>query len=156
VPLFAITASAAGALANLMLYMGVSFKDFRWAIGALVVGLVAIVSGPLVFFNPQLRRAKERAVLGCGALSGRQLQAFENKWLDRTPRDAREMLEAPDFSAVADLNTTVANARSMNTLPFRLKQLLPVAFAALLPFVPVAAIETPLTEIVKAMLKLVG
>jgi len=156
VPLFAIAASAAGALANLMLYMGVSFKDFRWAIGALVVGLVAIVSGPLVFFNPQLRRAKERAVLGCGALSGRQLQAFENKWLDRTPRDAREMLEAPDFSAVADLNTTVANARSMNTLPFRLKQLLPVAFAALLPFVPVAAIETPLTEIFKAMLKLVG
>ena len=155
-PLFAIAASAAGALANLMLYMGVSFTEFRWAVGALVVGLLAIVSGPLLFFNPQLRRAKDRAVLGRGALSGRQLQAFEDKWLSQNPPGAREMLEAPDFSSVADLGATGATARSMNTLPFRLKQLVPLALAAILPFVPVAAIQTPLPEILKKMLKLVG
>jgi len=156
VPLFAVSASAAGALANLMLYTGVSFTDFRWAIGASVVGLVAIVSGPLVFFNPQLRRARDSAVLSCGTLSGRQLKAFEEKWLNQGPREAQEMLEAPDFSAVIDLSTTVANARSMSTFPFRLKQLVPLALAALLPFVPVAAIETPLTEILKQMMKLIG
>lgn len=155
-PLFAVATSAAGALANLMLYTGVSFTEFRWAVGGLAVGLVAIVSGPLVFFNPQLRRAKERAVLSRGALSGRQLQAFEDKWLSRSAPGSPEILEAPDFSAVSDFGTTGANVRSMNTLPFRFKQLVPLAVAVLLPFVPVAAIETPLSEILKKMLKLVG
>jgi hypothetical protein len=154
-PLFAIAASSAGALANLMLHMGAPFADFRYAVAAFAAGLVAIVAGPFLLFNGQLRKAKEQAALACGALAGRQLNAFEKKWLGQSSSDAQEMLQTQDFSAVADLNVTVAAMRKMNKLPFWPKQLVPLVIAVLLPFVPVAAIEIPLKEILLQVVKLV-
>ena len=154
-PIFAIAVSVAGALANLKLWTGVSFASFQYAIATLAVALVALMTGPLVFFNGQLHNTKKRAVLACGALAGRQLRAFEEKWLGCSPCEAGEMLQAPDFSAVCDFNSTVIAVQKMNTLPFWPKQLVPLAVAALLPFLPVAAIEIPLKEILAQIWKLV-
>jgi len=154
-PVFAIAASAAGALANLILWKGASFANFQYAIAAFGVGLVALMAGPLVFFKGQLDNAKQRAMLVCGALAGRQLRAFEDKWLGASPPAAEEMLRAPDFSAVVDFNPTVVAIQKMNTLLFSPKQLVPLVIAALLPFLPVAAIEIPLKEILLQVLKLV-
>ncbi|MDH4268592.1 MAG: hypothetical protein OEW45_23480, partial [Deltaproteobacteria bacterium] len=85
----------------------------------------------------------------------RQLRAFEEKWLGSSPPAPGEMLRAPDFSAVGDFNPTVVAIQKMNTLPFWPKQLLPLVVAALLPFLPVAAIEIPLREVLLQLLKLV-
>jgi hypothetical protein len=65
------------------------------------------------------------------------------------------MLRSPDFSAVGDFNPTVTAMQKMNTLPFLPKQLVPLIVAALLPFLPVAAIEIPLQEILRQVWKLV-
>lgn len=154
-PIFAIAASAAGTLANLMLWTGASFMSFQYAIAGFVAALVAVMAGPLVFFKGQLGRAKQRAVLNCGALAGRQLRAFEEKWLGANPPAAGEMLRAPDFSAVGDFNPTVTAVQKMNTLPFWPKQFVPLVVAALLPFLPVAAMEIPLKEILTQVWKLV-
>jgi len=154
-PVFAIGASGAGALANLMLWTGAPFVSFQYAIGAVAAGLVAVMVGPLIFFRGQLGKAKQRAVLRCGALAGQQLRAFEEKWLGANPPAASEMLRAPDFSAVGDFNPTVTAMQKMNTLPFLPKQLVPLVVAALLPFLPVAAMEIPLKEILMQVLKLV-
>ena len=117
-PVFAIAASAAGALANLILWMGASFDSFQYAIAAFAAALVALMAGPLVFFKGQLDNAKQRAVLVCGTLAGRQLRAFEEKWLGASPPAPEEMLRAPDFSAVVDFNPTVVAIQKMNTLRF--------------------------------------
>ncbi len=154
-PVFAMAASPAGALANLMLWTGASFESFRYAIAAFAAVLVALAAGPLFFFQGQLRTVKRRAVLGCGALAGRQLRAFEEKWLSVRPAIGEDMLRAPDFSAVWDFNSTVTAVQKMNKLPFWPKQLVPLVLAALLPFLPVAAIETPVKEILLQVWKLV-
>jgi hypothetical protein len=153
-PVFAIAASAAGTLANVILWKVASFASFQYAIAALAAALVALTAGPFVFFNGQLGKAKQRAVLACGALAGRQLRAFEEKWLGASPPAPGEMLQAPDFSAVSDFNPTVTAIQQMNTLPFRPKQLLPLVVAALLPFLPVVAIEIPLKEMLLQVLKM--
>jgi hypothetical protein len=154
-PVFAIAASVAGALANLILWMGASFASFQYAIVVFAAALVGLMAGPLVFFNRQLYNAKQRAVLACGTLAGRQLRAFEEKWLGAKPPAAGEILREPDFSAVSDFNATVAAVQKMKTLPFGLKQLVSLAVAALLPFLPVVAIEIPLKEVLLQVLKLV-
>jgi len=82
------------------------------------------------------------------------LRAFEKKWLGANPPAAGEMLRAPDFSAVGDFNPAVTAMQKMNTLPFWPKQLVPLVVAALLPFLPVAAIEIPLTKILTQVWKL--
>lgn len=154
-PIFAIAASSAGALANLMLWTGASFGSFQYGIGVFAAVMVAVMVGPLVFFKGPLGKAKQRAVLRCGALASRQLRAFEEKWLGANTPAAGEMLRAPDFSAVGDFNPTVNAMQKMNTLPFWPKQLVPLVVAALLPFLPVAAMEIPLKEILMQVWKLV-
>ncbi len=154
-PVFAIAASSAGALGNLILWKGASFSNFQYAIGAFAVAMVALIAGPLVFFMGQLGDAKQRAMFICGALAGRQLRAFEEKWLGASPPAPGEMLQTPDFSAVGDFNLTVTAIQKMNTLPFWPKQLLPLVVAALLPFLPVLAIEIPLKEVLLQVLSLV-
>jgi hypothetical protein len=83
------------------------------------------------------------------------LRAFEEKWLGASPPSREEMLREPDFSAVSDFDATVAAVQKMKTLPFGLKQLIPLAVAALLPFLPVVAIEIPLKEVLVQVLKLI-
>jgi hypothetical protein len=143
-PVFAVAISAAGALANLVLWTGASFANFQFAIVAFALAMVALIAGPLIFFSRQLYDAKQRAVLASGALAMRQLRAFEGKWLGTSPPVSGEMLQAPDFSALADFNATVSSVHEMKMLPFGLKQLIPLAVAALLPFLPAVAIEIPL------------
>ena len=154
-PVFAIAASAAGALANLILWKGASFANFQYAIVAFAVVLVALMAAPMVFFMGQLGNVKQRAMFVCGALAGRQLRAFEEKWLGASRPAAEEMLQAPDFSAVVDFNPTVTAIQKMNTLLFSPRQLVPLVVAALVPFLPVAAIEIPLKELLLQVLKLV-
>jgi len=154
-PVFAIAAAPAGALANLILWKGASFANFQYAIAVFATALVALMVGPLLSFKRQLSNAKQRAMLVFGALAGRQLRAFEDKWLGASPPAAEELLRAPDFSAVVDFNPTVVAIQKMNTLLFSPKQLVPLVIAALLPFLPVAAIEIPLKEILLQMWRLV-
>lgn len=146
-PIFAIAASAAGRLANLLLWTGASILSFRYAIGGFAAVMVMAAAGPLVFLSRQLAETRQRAVLACGLLTGRQLRAFEEKWLGERVPEVDEMLHAPEFSAVGDFNRTVAAVQNMNLMPFWPKQLLPLAIAALLPFLPVAALQFPLERI---------
>ena len=79
---------AAGVLADNLGNMG--FYPETWAVFGMlndkdVAGVVALMAGPLVFFRRQLDNTKQRAILVCGALAGRQLRAFEEKWLGGGP-----------------------------------------------------------------------
>jgi len=154
-PLFAIAASAAGALANLILWTGAPFMDFKTAIGACVAVQVALVAGPLLFFGAQLRQVRNRGMLSFSASAGRQLRAFKEKWLTANPPAPSEMLCAPDFSAVSGYGQTAAVAK-MSKLPFSPRQLMPLIVAALLPFLPVAAMQIPLKEILAQVWKLIA
>ena len=146
-PLFAIGASAAGGLANVLIWTDATFMSFRYGIGALTLVLVGLTVAPLVFFNAPLAKAKHRAALVSAVLAGRQLRAFEAKWLGEKPHEVDETFRAPDFSAVDHLNATVAAVHRMNTLPFLRKHLIPLAAAVLIPFLPVAATQIPFDEI---------
>jgi hypothetical protein len=154
-PLFAIAVSAAGMVATVMLLTGASFMSFQSAIAAATAVLVALMAGPLVFFKGRLSAAKQRAVLAWGILAGRQLRAFDEKWLGANPPAAGELLNAPDFAAIGGLHPAATAMQRMNTLPFWPTQLVPLVVAALLPFLPVAAMEIPLKEILMQAWKLV-
>ena len=64
------------------------------------------------------------------------------------------MLEAPDFSATTDLYQVVSNVYDMGTIPLDLKDLVPLAIATLLPFVPVALMAVPLDVLLRQLANL--
>src|SRR5215475_11795712 len=78
---FAISASAAGGVAQRVL-MGTSFFSFIYVIVAVVVLNLLLFVGPLLVFGGKLVEARRRGILHYGGLAeavGRQL---ERKWLD--------------------------------------------------------------------------
>jgi hypothetical protein len=64
----------------------------------------------------------------------------------------QDMLAVVDFSEASDLSS---RAQQIRLLPFRQKQVLPLVVALLL-FVAVLALEIPIEEILRQILKMAG
>jgi hypothetical protein len=144
-PAFALATSLAGGLANVVLATGVSVVSFKYVIGVIAVVITALFAGPLCFFSDQLKRTGFRASLSHDQAVQEQLRQFEQKWIGQSAQ--ADMLAVQDFSAVIDLNATVEKAHQMGRLPFRRTQLLELLVAALLPFLPVLALQIPIKDL---------
>lgn len=152
-PAFAISASLAGGLANLVLGTGITVAEYRYTVLGFAVCIVALFAAPLLFFYDQLKQTKVRGKLGFGWLSKRQLSRFEEKWVDDRER-TEGLLELQDFSAVIDLTSTVQNVHNMSALPLRRSDLMWLAAGTVAPFLPVMALEIPVHEILQKLMKL--
>ena len=143
VPCFAISISIAGSMLNLVLYEGINVEAMKMILGILCGGMLLLLAGPLLFFFPALKEAKHRGIDRYGILMGRQLHAFEKKWLvsEINPKD--DILQAEDFQSIDSNNAVIARVHNMRLVPFSIKDLIPLLVAILLPFLPVIAIKVP-------------
>lgn len=153
VPAFGVAAGLAGGLADAVWWTDMRVADYRYTLVFFVVGIVVLFAGPLLFFYLPLKQAKFLGKLSYGVLEERQLRQFERKWIASRASDAT-ILSAEDFEAVADLRSTVAAVQKMRLVPFQRKDILALVLSAVAPFVPVLALEMPLIEIFKQLLKL--
>jgi hypothetical protein len=148
---FAIVALAlavivAGRSAHLVLIGGdLPTQYFSFNIGLLVT-VMALFVAPLLAFTTPLMRAWRRGTLAYGALAEQVGTAFEQKWLGTSKAD-QSALTQPDFSATTDLYSIVANVHAIRFVPVDLRDLIVLAGAMLLPFVPVALLAFPLDVI---------
>jgi hypothetical protein len=156
IPAFAISASFAGGVANLVLIRGARVSDFRYEILAIIVFVVGLFTFPLAnFYYRELSRARQEDVLNYWKLNQVQLRQFEQKWI-ASHSDQADMLSVRDFSEATDLSSILVNAQQMTLLPFQKGAVLMLTVAAALPFLPVIALEFPVTDILKLVLKMVG
>jgi len=155
-PAFAISASFAGGLATLVLVNGARVSDFRYEIAAVVLFVVGLFAYPLTsFFYRELSRARQRGVLDYWKLNEAQMRQFEKKWIVSESK-LGDMLGVPDFSEVIDLSSILGNAKQMNLRPFQRNGIVSLVVAVALPFLPVLALEFPVLDILKAILKMMG
>lgn len=150
---FAISAFVAGGVANVVLLTGAPVLSFKYSVLAFVLLSLAMYVCPLLFFFTKLGAIRSRARLSYSRLSHDQLRQFEQKWIPARESEA-EMLAVQDFSAVIDLMSTVDGVLKMKIVPHRRQALQPLVIAIVLPFLPVAALQIPLEEILKQLLKL--
>ena len=82
--------------------------------------------------------------------------AFEVRWIDGTGRSANDqLLGSPDVSSLADLAASYDMIKNIRPLPVTRGTVMPLVFAAVLPFIGVALTQAPLKQImaeVKALL----
>jgi hypothetical protein len=84
------------------------------------------------------------------ALAERVGDAFESRWLHnrRDPNEKEDdPLASPDFSATADLYAVAANVHGLRFIPIEIKEVIALAVAMLLPFIPVVLMAVPLEQI---------
>jgi len=152
---FAEGAIIAGTMADFVLYEGDSPLQYQWHVIAFLVFILILIVGPLLLFIRALYEAKEKGVFEYGALACRQIQQVEGKWVRDTP--VKEDLESSmlDFRAVTHLGHSVNAVRNMSIFPLQKEDVLKLIVMALLPLVPVLAMQVPMGEVFSLLLKVV-
>jgi hypothetical protein len=139
----AIAAIVAGRSASLVLAGSALPTSSVYLNAGMMLTVVAVFVAPVFVFTSNLARLWRRGTFEYGALVGRVGSRFEGKWLDVRNVD-QSVLEKPDFSATADLYGVVANVHAIRFVPIDLKDLVPLATAVVLPFVPVVLLAVPI------------
>ncbi|HYD15434.1 MAG TPA: hypothetical protein VEA77_03445 [Hyphomicrobium sp.] len=148
----ALAAIAAGRSAHIVLEGGgLPTPQLAFNVSFLIA-LLALFTGPLLVFAPVLRDVWLRGTLEYGALAERVGKAFEDKWLTKGKSADPAALDQPDFSATTDLYQVVSNVYAIRLVPVDLKDLIALAIAVLIPFVPVVLLAVP-TDVIWSGIK---
>jgi hypothetical protein len=134
---FALSTIVAGTIANRVMHNGTDILSFKYAVLAFVVFVVALFASPLLIFMAPLLKTWRNGVFEYGALARNVGARMERKWLNHPADDTA--LDATDFSATTDLYAVACNVYSMGVVPLSLVNLLALATATVLPFLPVVA-----------------
>ncbi len=94
---------------------------------------------------------RREARLRYGALLGRHGHQFDARWLGQGA-GGEGLLGAGEIGAAADALALYDSVAKLRPFPGGLRGLIPLAAAAMIPFVPVIAIEIPLKDLVLKLL----
>ena len=153
---FGVGSFAAGSVADSVLIDGQPFASFRYVIAAQTIGVVAFLAGPALLLMTPLIQLQEWGTRHYGRLASDMGHEFERRWLRERRRAHEEALGAPDFSAAADLYGVVANVRAINPFVLEWRQVIVLAVATLLPYVPLVFAMLPVDAIVEMALKAIA
>jgi hypothetical protein len=151
---FAGGAVVAAEVGNAIAYQGATLSSLKIPmIGYGVLAIIFLVA-PLLVVSPVLLKVKRRALLEYGAQVTIHNQAFDRKWIQRTPPD-ETLLGNPDASSLADLGSSFAVVRQMRLVPIDKPTLIALAISAALPMLPVVLYATPPAQLIR-LLKMLG
>ncbi|PZQ56125.1 MAG: hypothetical protein DI555_05670 [Novosphingobium pentaromativorans] len=130
--------------------------------GVLAGGTVAVVVllcvAPLCAFSDRMMQTWRRGSMAYGALATQLGMRLEAAWIDRG--DGRDdgrgdgrppILEAPDFSAAADLFAVVGSVQTMRFIPVDTRSLVMLVTATLLPFVAALFLTMPFDVVLETL-----
>lgn len=142
----AVSAVLSSRLAHEVAYHGTDVRSLGALAGVFVAVLLLLFIAPLLPFGAKLRAAKRSALLDYGALVGRHGREVRRRWiLDEPVED--ELLAAPEIGPVADTVALYDAVSRMRAFPIGRATLVAIALPALLPMLPVVAIQIPIKNL---------
>jgi hypothetical protein len=144
-------ALAAAQMASRIFYAGAALSDFFNAVCVLVILVLGLVLGPLLFFAPQLRAAKQVGVLEYGALAERYVREFDDKWLRGAAPPDETLVGSADIQSMADLGGSLDVVQTMRIAPFTTRAMFQLAAATTAPIAPLLLTVIPLNELLKQL-----
>lgn len=136
-----------------VVYHGVHVAELRNLMVALALILVLLFLAPNLAFGSLLRRTKRAALYQYGTLVRRQGRLVHERWVEGKPVEDDGLLSAPELGPIADLNTAYDAVARMRTVPIGLPSVGAVLVPALIPMLPVLAVEVPIKELLKGLAK---
>jgi hypothetical protein len=149
----AMSAVMASHWAHQILYHGAHITDFKLSLAVFVAVLLVMFFGPFLLFAPQLGRLKRRSLLEYGALVGEHGRLVQRRWIFGEPVEDKGLLDAPELGLVVDTLSIYEAVKGIRPVPLGKQSVAAIVAPALLPMIPVAAIEVPLKD---TLLKLLG
>jgi hypothetical protein len=151
--ILAASAVVSARWAHDVMYHAVPVESLRVSMAVFVVMVLALFLGPTLVFAPRLAALRRRSLLAYGALVGRHGHLVEQRWIRGEPVDDGGLLGAPELGPVADTLTLYEAVVRMRPLPIGKQAVIGVVVAAVVPMLPVIAIQIPIKEQLAAILK---
>jgi hypothetical protein len=149
--LMAHGALLAGNVANQIFHAGANLTQFRLEILLLVIFMVILVVGPLLVFAPQLAQARRTGLREYGTLAQRYVRDFDAKWVRGNGGADEPILGTGDIQSLADLGNSFAIIQDMRMVPVTKQAMLQLAFATVVPIVPLLLTLMPLEDLIKKL-----
>lgn len=153
---FAGGAVLASQVANSIKYHGETLSSMKFPMIAYGVLAIFVLVAPLLVVTPLLMKVKRKALLEYGALVTIHNQQFDQKWIHGKQSPDDVILGDPSPSSLADLGSSFTVVRQMTLIPIDKPTLITLALAAALPMVPVVFLATPMSELVRLVLKMLA
>lgn len=146
-----------GAFANHMVYLGESMFTLRYLIAGYVIGSSALVLAPLLLLAPTMLRVKRHALLRYDALGNRAARTFDRRWPRGMPAgDERELLDAPDSSALCDFTGVYGTIKNLPALPIGRWSVVRIVLYAAAPLAPLLLLVFSVDELAERLFGLLA
>jgi hypothetical protein len=149
----AMSAVIASHWAHQILYHQTHVTSLQLPLAVFVAAMLVLFLGPFLLFSLQLRTLKRRSLLEYGALVGEHGWLVQQRWIVGEPVEDTGLLDAPELGPVADTVSMYEAVERIRMAPLGKQSIIAVVAPALLPMIPVVAIEVPVKE---TLLKLLG
>ncbi|HEY6639417.1 MAG TPA: hypothetical protein VIY67_01660 [Nitrospiraceae bacterium] len=151
--IFASSAVLASRWGHDVFYHDVDVYSFAIPLGVYVAAMLILFLGPLVVFAPILRRLKRQGLLEYGTLVGQHGRLVRRRWISNEQIPDAPLLQAAELGPVIDTVSMYEVVEQIQPAPIGKQALLAVLLPALIPMLPVVAIQIPLKEILIGLLK---
>jgi hypothetical protein len=151
---FAISAAAAGAGANMILFESQALRAFERNVVFYILLVTAIFISPVFVFMGRLHRVKKNGRLEYSTLAMEYVRSFDSKWLRNRVPMGESLLGSPDIQSLADMINSFNAVREMKIVPLDRKVSLTFLVAAAIPFLPLLLLVLPVQAVIKGVWKM--
>jgi len=151
--IFAMSAVIASRWGHDVLYHDLDVHSLMIPIALFVVATLVLYLGPLASFFRSLRALKREGLLEYGALVGQHGRLVRRRWIAQEPVVESPLLQAAELGPVIDTVSMYEVVAGIRPSPIGKRSLLAIVLPALLPMIPVFAIQIPVKEMVLKLLK---
>ena len=126
-----------------------TFNAIRNKVIGYVVISIFMIFIPLLFFTGKLFRTKNEGLLRMSILGATLSQKFENEWLNDIPIEKRIDDQHVDPSMLYDYFGLYEGLQKLHTVPITLREILGMAIALTIPFIPILFIHFSVAELLQ-------
>ncbi|WP_194776247.1 hypothetical protein [Pararhodonellum marinum] len=148
----AISVILAGNMADLMIVDGMMLVDFRLTLFCYILFVAGFFTYPLFVFSKKLLDFKEKSIFELYDGIQQVYNKANLKSFNAGTDHATNSEDVPYISSFSDFNAVLENVLNMRLILFQIRDLLPLMFLTLFPFLFVILIEIPLAEIISRLI----
>lgn len=150
---FAMSAVIASRWGHEVLYHDEDVHSLMIPLAVFVVAMMLLYLGPLALFFRSLLPLKRQGLLEYGALVGRHGRLVRRRWIAQEPVEEAPLLQAAELGPVIDTVSMYEVVAGIRPTPIGKRALLAIALPALLPMIPVFAIQIPVKDMLLKLIK---
>lgn len=149
----ALSTGIAGALADEIVYAGVSIASYKVAVVAYLIIVLLVSLGPLLMFVPLLIEAKRRGLHRYSILVVIHNRLFDEKWIQGDNPKEEVVLGTLDSASLADLGAAFEVLKNMRLTLFGREDVFFFIALSLLPMTPLLLTVIPMEKVFELLEK---